>query len=314
MTMNRRVNILERRRGFTLIELLVVIAIIAILAAMLLPALNSAKKRGQLAACISNQKELALAWIMYADDNQDRIVNFSTYWPGGVSFKSAPAGTTLPWRVGYTPVGGNTVLGTELIAPGISANSADNIRKLIELGFQMPEPSLAGPLFQYAPNADVVHCPGDPRWAMPITGNPNTGPCAFDSYSGNEFLNGEGDGLTKRTQVMHPSNGFLWMEGADMRGENTGSWEMTPGTLAKNFSDAVFGDSVADFHVDTTALNFTDGHAESHRWLNGATINYANDTSPLKEYPGDALTAAARLPGNVDAIWVGSHMVCPLNP
>jgi len=86
---------LQKRRAFTLIELLVVIAIIAILMTILIPALNRAREQGKRAACLNNLKQMALAWIVYADDNDGKMVNGNTstgshnkdgtcwvYWPG----------------------------------------------------------------------------------------------------------------------------------------------------------------------------------------------------------------------------------------
>jgi len=82
-------------RGFTLVEILVVIAIIALLLALLMPALERAREQGRRAVCLNNLRQLTLAWNLYADDNDDKIVNGNTstgafnpdgtcwvYWPG----------------------------------------------------------------------------------------------------------------------------------------------------------------------------------------------------------------------------------------
>src|SRR5665213_1283610 len=255
----------SRADGFTLIELLVVIAIIAILAAMLLPTLAKAKLHAMTTNCLSNQKQIVLAWMQYNTDNRDNLINMNPQnWNSGV----------VSWRYyDWNPALLTIPTGTGLRQQHILQLEAS----YKEAGF-----------WPYAPNVNVIHCPADLRALSPPGANIYTyasakpGYFAWGSYSGAGGLNGQSGSLFKQKDIVHPSARYVFVEENDPRGENDGSWEQGSFVNPPTWAGDTEEDSTAAWHLNNSTFSWADGHVETHRWLNLPMITYALSMDPNK--------------------------------
>jgi prepilin-type N-terminal cleavage/methylation domain-containing protein len=282
------ISLKKLRKAFTLIELLVVIAIIAILAAMLLPALAKAKAKASAATCLSNHKQLALAWTMYGSDSQDVMVNMNHVVN---SDPSASSGLNQkPWR--YQPQTSFYASSLPVVPP---QGALDNQSYAILL---MNECVKQGAFGQFLNNAGAIHCPGDLRFKKAVGSG-----FAYGSVSGVTGLNGQAwnahptqsELLTKQTQLRRPSDKFLFVEENDPRQENWGTWVMgVNGMEANGWAGTTIVDSPAAFHVTSSTFSWADGHASSRRWLDGATVAYAASMNPTKYSSPPSAAATAR--------------------
>jgi prepilin-type N-terminal cleavage/methylation domain-containing protein/prepilin-type processing-associated H-X9-DG protein len=233
----------KRKKGFTLIELLVVIAIIAILMAILMPALNRAKEQGKRAACLSNLKQLQLAWLMYNDENDGKIVNGM----GGVDRANEKAWVGQCWDSNY---GAGVLMDDELQKEAIKEGS----------------------LYPYIRDYGMYRCPTGTKGEMLTY-------AAMDGANG--LTSGRGPVVNGNTSV-RVGNTVLWLKrisdiispGAAYRMVFIDEGWVTPDSYATHYDTATWWDDAPVRHGDGTNCSFADGHVEYKKWRGTDTIKY----------------------------------------
>ncbi len=274
---------MHRAKGFTLIELLVVIAIIAVLMAVLMPSLNRAREQGKRAGCLNNLKQLGLAWIAYAGDNDDKIMNGEAQSGGtaGMTNDNMPSRHKgEKWWVGR--------------------DCADSYMT----GGKLPQEQQwnairTGAMFPFTPELKVYRCPTGVRGEM----RTYTITDAMNGLYRDGTHNGDVGTRVGRTMLWVKKTTEISVPGPAYRLVFLDEGRVTPDSYACHYQNPRWWDPPHSRHGDGTNVAYVDGHSDYWKWGSLETAAVGKEPNPQHQYVPQSPEAVEDLQKMQKAVW-----------